>query len=156
MPLVQGATPVTLVFWNITATAAVAGLFVALWMAIGKIRRGTSALDAAVAFAVLVCAEAALLNLLSVFSLVSRSGILVSHVALIAAVSAALVALHARRRLVVWPLPLTQAWWWMLAVLGLLVAASAVRYAPNSGDAMTYHLARVAHWIQNGSVAPYP
>jgi hypothetical protein len=77
-------------------------------------------------------------------------------VALIAAVSAALVALHARRRLVVWPLPLTQAWWWMLAVLGLLVAASAVRYAPNSGDAMTYHLARVAHWIQNGSVAPYP
>lgn len=48
---------------------------------------------------------------------------------------------------------------------GLLVAISAVTATtlliaivapPNNWDSMTYHMARVVHWIQNSSVAHYP
>jgi hypothetical protein len=155
MPLVPNASPVILVFWNITALAAVLGSFVVLWVAIGRSRRGTPALNAALAFAVLLCAEAAALNGLSVFGLVGRGGLLVAHLVLIGAVSSALAVGHRQGRPVAPHLPRPRTWW-AVGVLVPLVVASAVRYAPNSGDAMTYHLARVAHWIQNGSVAPYP
>lgn len=40
-------------------------------------------------------------------------------------------------------------------VLGVTLLTALVA-APNSWDAMTYHLARVAHWVQNRSVAHYP
>lgn len=43
--------------------------------------------------------------------------------------------------------------------LGFIVAAvglTAVVAAPNTWDSMTYHMSRVAHWIQNASVAHYP
>ena len=36
------------------------------------------------------------------------------------------------------------------------VLALAVGVAPNNFDAMTYHLARVLHWLQNRSLAFYP
>lgn len=39
------------------------------------------------------------------------------------------------------------------ATLTLLVAVMA---QPNTWDSMTYHLPRVMHWVQNGSVAHYP
>ena len=35
-------------------------------------------------------------------------------------------------------------------------AYSALMSAPNTADAMTYHLARVEHWIQDQSVTDYP
>jgi 4-amino-4-deoxy-L-arabinose transferase-like glycosyltransferase len=38
----------------------------------------------------------------------------------------------------------------------LLVGLTAVAAPPNTWDAMTYHMARVAHWIQNGNVSFYP
>jgi len=43
-----------------------------------------------------------------------------------------------------------------MALLVLLVGATAWLAAPNSWDSMTYHLPRVSHWIQNKSVAHYP
>lgn len=46
-----------------------------------------------------------------------------------------------------------------LAGVGLVVGAAglnALAAAPLSYDAMTYHLARVAHWEQNGGVGHYP
>ena len=43
--------------------------------------------------------------------------------------------------------------WLSLAFLTLLVA---VLRPPNTWDSMTYHMARVATWIQNGSIAFFP
>lgn len=40
----------------------------------------------------------------------------------------------------------------LVALLGII----AVTTPPNTWDAMTYHLARVAHWIQNKTIAFYP
>jgi 4-amino-4-deoxy-L-arabinose transferase-like glycosyltransferase len=40
-----------------------------------------------------------------------------------------------------------------IAILTFLIASIA---APNNWDSMTYHMSRVVHWIQNGSVAHYP
>ncbi|MEM7797433.1 MAG: hypothetical protein AAF579_23620, partial [Cyanobacteria bacterium P01_C01_bin.118] len=41
-----------------------------------------------------------------------------------------------------------------LVLLGIGITALVA--APNHSDSMEYHLSRVMHWIQNGSVAHYP
>lgn len=51
-----------------------------------------------------------------------------------------------------WPQPISLT---LAPVLGGTLVTAVVA-APNSWDAMTYHLPRVQHWIQNGSVAHYP
>ncbi len=38
----------------------------------------------------------------------------------------------------------------------LITAITALFGVPNTWDSMTYHLSRVEHWIQNGTVAHYP
>ena len=38
----------------------------------------------------------------------------------------------------------------------LAIGATAVLAAPNHSDSMEYHLSRIMHWMQNGSVAHYP
>ncbi|MEW6403119.1 MAG: glycosyltransferase family 39 protein [Chloroflexota bacterium] len=43
-----------------------------------------------------------------------------------------------------------------LALIIVIVGAIAVISPPNNWDSMTYHMSRVAHWIQNRSVAHYP
>ena len=40
--------------------------------------------------------------------------------------------------------------------LVLIVGSVALVSPPNTTDAMTYHMPRVAYWLQNRSVAPYP
>lgn len=44
----------------------------------------------------------------------------------------------------------------VLAVLFSLLGFTAIMAAPNNWDSLTYHLPRILHWIQNGSVAHYP
>lgn len=41
---------------------------------------------------------------------------------------------------------------WTLAAIGLV----AVVAPPNNHDSMTYHMSRIMHWMQNGTVAHYP
>lgn len=43
----------------------------------------------------------------------------------------------------------------MLPLL-LLIGLTAWLYPPNNYDSLTYHMARVAHWLQNQSIAYYP
>jgi len=43
-----------------------------------------------------------------------------------------------------------------LLPLLFLLLITALIYPPNNWDSMTYHMARVAHWMQNRSVAYYP
>jgi hypothetical protein len=43
-----------------------------------------------------------------------------------------------------------------LMVIGGLTALTAVIAPPNTTDSMTYHMARVAHWVVQHSVADYP
>ncbi|ESA36479.1 pmt family 4-amino-4-deoxy-l-arabinose transferase [Leptolyngbya sp. Heron Island J] len=38
----------------------------------------------------------------------------------------------------------------------LAIGVTAVMAAPNHSDSMEYHLSRIMHWIQNGTVAHYP
>lgn len=42
------------------------------------------------------------------------------------------------------------------AAAGAVTLACALLSAPNNWDSMTYHLARVAHWLSAGSLAHYP
>ncbi len=44
----------------------------------------------------------------------------------------------------------------LIIPLVLLLLFTALIYPPNNWDSMTYHMARVAHWMQNRSVAYYP
>lgn len=43
-----------------------------------------------------------------------------------------------------------------IAVLVALAGMLALFAVPTTGDSMTYHLARVAHWVQDHTVAFYP
>jgi hypothetical protein len=45
---------------------------------------------------------------------------------------------------------------WGIAAILLGTLALALAAPPNTWDSMTYHMSRVAHWVQNGSVAFFP
>ncbi len=38
----------------------------------------------------------------------------------------------------------------------LLLFIQGILYPPNNWDSMTYHMARIAHWVMNESIEPYP
>jgi len=51
-------------------------------------------------------------------------------------------------------------WEWipvvLLAIILLALCVIAYWVVPNNTDSLLYHMSRVAHWIQNGSLAHYP
>jgi hypothetical protein len=45
---------------------------------------------------------------------------------------------------------------WIITAIVLVSLFLALLYPPNNYDSMTYHMARVAHWIQNKNISHYP
>ncbi|BDG05254.1 hypothetical protein [Anaeromyxobacter oryzae] len=140
--------------WLALALLCVSGAYGLAFLIIRGARRFPAAIAAALAVAALVCFEAVVMNALSLAEAVTRPGVLVAH--LLGIGVAGTVAARQRggrprtpRR------PAALATLLVLPLLALAIA-SAVRYAPNNGDSMTYHLARVAHWLQDRDVAAYP
>ncbi len=66
--------------------------------------------------------------------------------------------LQVRKILIDWIKQHDRGEWGMLGLLGLqafLLLVVALAYAPNTYESMTYHLPRVMHWLQNGSLANF-
>ncbi len=58
-----------------------------------------------------------------------------------------------------WPAGISWFEIWLLTGMTLIIITVGVtgwKSPPNTWDSMTYHMSRVVHWIQNGSVANYP
>ncbi|ABS26015.1 hypothetical protein [Anaeromyxobacter sp. Fw109-5] len=147
--------------WLCIAIAVLLADYALAFAIVRLVRQRPGQLVAPIALAVIVCFESVVLTALSALQAITRDGVLVAHLVPV------IIALAASPRRVgdyVRSVPgaLSKA----LARLGtpgvfvlplfVLLVLSAVRYAPNTWDSMTYHLARVAHWVQNRSVAPYP
>ncbi len=45
---------------------------------------------------------------------------------------------------------------WFIGSLSILLFIQGILYPPNNWDSMTYHMARIAHWVMNESIEPYP
>jgi 4-amino-4-deoxy-L-arabinose transferase-like glycosyltransferase len=45
---------------------------------------------------------------------------------------------------------------WLVGSISILLIVQGILYPPNNWDSMTYHMARIAHWVMNESVYPYP
>ena len=101
---------------------------------------------------------AATTELLSVFHELTPAGL--TSVWLIALLVGAVVVFRRRETRLAWPLRhLERVDVVFFAPLGILVAAlaaPAILAAPNTWDAMTYHMARLIHWQQHATLAPYP
>ncbi len=115
------------------------------------------------AFACLISFETMVLNGLSLFHLVNRTGMVISHLVFLGFLLSWGVAFR-KNVLVGYGMRLIAATknvasnpvvWLVLPLLGILILTAFV-YPPNTYDSMTYHMARVAHWIQQESIDYYP
>jgi hypothetical protein len=133
-----------------------AALFTALVRWVRGVRPRPLSLAAAAAFGVLVALETFLLRTLSLVHQLASTPLVFGHVFLLGLVlwtrpTRGGLPSHLPR------LPAQLRSWPVLVPVALLVlvSLSMVRYAPNNLDALNYHLARVAYWMQNRSVALY-
>ena len=147
--------------WFTLAISLPFAAFVACCALVRAMRPRPTALVAPLALTVLVCWEALALQILSLVSAVARPGValaqLVPVILVVAArPRAAWVGIRTLPRLAARSAARLGVPGLLVMPLLVLLVLSAARYAPNNWDSMTYHLARVAHWMQHASVAPYP
>jgi len=132
------------------------------WIA-GRVRRRPLPFTAAIGLGLFVAWQAIVSGGLSAFTAVNGASLAVA-----ACIPPVAAIVWVRRGSGEIPVALDQGWrsirWtfvaygWVAALVIPLAAVLAVvvaAYAPSNWDSMTYHLARVAHWIQHGSVSAY-
>lgn len=145
------------------ASAVVLGIVVLLCCRFAAwLLRTTVPIALPLAFCVLVSLETLIMNALSVFRWVTPSGIFVGHASI---ALGGIAFVHRRRqlsalfgpsrfwRLFAWGLrsPILPYLFPMAALLYLV----AIIYPPNNYDSLTYHMARVAFWLDNHSIDFY-
>lgn len=143
--------------WIALAAATIIAACVGSYALVQSVRRRPFGAALALSAAVLISLEAVLLHLLSPMGGAGRASLLIGNWA-IAGAGLLVHHRHARGARLAPPLRFVArgmhlAW---IAPLGLVAASSAIEFVPNNFDSMTYHLARVVYWLQNGSVEPYP
>lgn len=55
-----------------------------------------------------------------------------------------------------WKMPSISGSYWLPIIISVFTLIAAIAYPPNNYDVMTYHMPRVAQWLQNHSLACYP
>jgi len=116
----------------------------------------------AVLFASVIWAAVIVLSveLLSLFNMFAFSPVLVFWVLMTAAVVVFIVRSKARRRLLPNRMPMFSVVELMCAsmifFIVVAVGITALSAPPNNWDSLTYHMSRVAHWVQNRTVCHYP
>lgn len=136
-------------------------VFMALTDLVRLLRPSTLSGSLSPAFALFVALESILLNCLSLFRAVEFFWLLAAHLILLvcwiwfSALQRRLFSHIRKYRLLLRHLFQNRSIQLLLPLLILLVITASL-YPPNTYDVLTYHMARVVHWIQNGSVAYYP
>jgi hypothetical protein len=143
--------------WVVIAVVTLAATFAVVLAAVHRVRRRPFAVDVILSLAVMICLETAIVNVLSPFHAVARGWVVLAHLVVIGFAWGVLRQRAVARGVRLSGLAIRRLGWGgaVLVPLAALIALSAWRYAPNSWDSMSYHLARVAHWIQHRSVANY-
>jgi hypothetical protein len=145
-----------------TAILFLLDLLAFTWLA-GRLRRRPAPLAAAIGLGFLVAWQSVVASALSACTAVNGTSL-----AIAACIPPAVAFLWLRRgegglrgalgrgwRSLRWTFA-SPGWIGALALpLAAVLALVAAGYAPSNWDSMTYHLARVAHWIQRGSVSAY-
>ncbi len=143
------------------------GLFIVVYLGlvylVFHLRKNSAIVPLVLAYPAFICLESLLLNVLSMFHAVTSQWLIGAHLLFCLGV---VIHMGANRRVAgnLWfrlssrvrqlfrtaspPFIL------MLPLL-FIICLTAFLYVPNNYDSMTYHLARVAHWIQNQSVGYY-
>lgn len=107
----------------------------------------SSLLCASLLWSVLVCLQT---NILSWLNLL-RGGIIGSFWLILFFPLLIFILRHRKA----WRLPSLDAWDCVPLVIAFFTLIIGILYPPNNYDVLAYHMPRVLHWLQNGSLAPY-